>query len=79
MIILRTLNLYKNLQAIKKKLEVGENNQYTAKQMKSHSTLQALKIGNKIDLLVEKESIFKKPPSPKTVRKEKIRKLGFKQ
>lgn len=38
-----------------------------------------MKLGNKIRKLVDQESIFKKPPSPKTLKKEKIAKLNIKQ
>ena len=38
-----------------------------------------VKLGNKIRKLVDQESVFKKPPSPKTLKKEKIAKLNIKQ
>jgi len=47
--------------------------------MKIKHHLQCEKLGNQIRKLVDKESVFKKPPSPKTMKKERLAKLGLKQ
>ena len=67
------MDLYNNLKAIKKKLDVGE--QYTDdKEMRAETHKQSLKLGAQLRTLVDKESIFKPPPDPKIARREKVAK-----
>lgn len=54
-IVQRTLNLYNNLKSIKNKLEVGETTNISQKKLKEHHSKEAFKLGQKIQIMVEKE------------------------
>jgi len=45
--------------------------------MRAETHKHSLKLGNQLRSLVDKESIFKPPPDPKLVRREKISKQGL--
>ena len=47
--------------------------------MKEHSQQKTMALGNKIRGLVDKESKFTKPPTPNTLKRERMAKLGLKQ
>jgi hypothetical protein len=40
---------------------------------------QCEKLGNQLRKMIDKESAFKKPSSPKTIKRERLAKLGLKQ
>lgn len=70
-ILQRTSDLFTNLQSIKQKVDMNSLNMglQMTKQVVSE---QNVKLGNRIRKMVDHDSVFKKPPSPKQLKRERI-------
>ena len=73
LIVKRTLDLYKNLKTIKKKVEYGESDDEGDNQGQSKRTNKSvIQMGQKLAKMIEKDSVFKVGPDEKTIKKNKL-------
>ena len=79
----RTIEHYMNLKSIQKKLEDkgdsydGKGN-IDLKKMQRTISAQTLSLGNKLRDLVDKASVYRPLPDEKTLKKERLKRLGVK-